>query len=103
MCFSLIHNIHYKTEANLEAGLRIYVTGKLRSINTQTNKEKPLTSSFIKADKIYVLDNESGRATGSIDGDVNNVKLLGYITTDTTNTQKDDKYILLVATNYKSL
>lgn len=100
MYFSSIHTIHYKTETNLEAGLRLYVTGKLRSINSQTHTGKPLLSSFVKADKVFVLDNESG---GSTDADVNNVKLLGYIATDDVNTHKHDEPILLVATNYKTL
>lgn len=96
--FSSNHNVHLKVDSSLTAGQRVYISGKLYSTQIRTNDGKPMTSSTVKAFRVYPLNNASG-STSSTGGDQNCVKILGNITTDVTS--KDNLTTFGVATHYK--
>lgn len=96
--FSSIHTIRVKTDANIQAGQRVNVTGKLKSIIRRTNDGKNLPLVVVKADQLCVVRKENGVSSSSTDEDVNSVELLSYIA-DIMNTGEDS--FLLLATNYQ--
>lgn len=94
--FSSIHKIYHESITNLPAGLRIYVIGKLRSTNSQLTKENTSTSSFVKADKVFVLDIPNKITSDLTDSDINTVQLIANVISEAA-TEENDSSLSIVA------
>lgn len=92
------HHVHLKVDSNLTAGQRVFVSGKLQSTQTRATDGKVLTSSTVKAYRLYVLNNESGSASSTA-GDQNCVKIMGNISTEVTS--KNNLSTFGVATHFR--
>lgn len=88
------------TEANFAAGQRVYISGKLRSAPTRTSDGKMVTASVVKANQLYVLENDSG-SVSTTSGDQNQVELLANIASEVL--IKDEYCTFAVATHFKKL
>lgn len=98
MYFSSNHEVHINTDANLAAGCRVCVKGKLKSIQKKAKDGTVLTIAVIKADQLLLLENEN-QLSQSVNNDANKVELLGFIASDVM--EKELNSFLLMAIRYK--
>lgn len=96
-CYSSNHHVHLKTDANFTTGQRVYVSGKLQSTPVRSNDGKLLTATAVKANQLYVLNNESA-SVSTTSGDRNFVEVLGNVSSDIT--RKNDHCTFSLATHY---
>lgn len=82
---------------NVVAGQRVYISGKLR--HTACKEDAPI--SIVKADQLYILENENAAAFTPTNGDMNNVELVGMVATDIDDKARRSSFS--VATRYTRL